>query len=665
MSIRDNPNLKCTRAVVKRLASLEDTDADNLLYDRLTQFRAVKSKTKILLPVLDSSTCDNVKSNTCNVVAVYKPTFSTNAAEILNPNVSFSLGSAVKSFFSKKSSPAIFNPTVPAEKCLVNISALSENDKVLLIDTALNSDSKRTEGFIELATPIFSIPTVSVEDVVEDININSVTKDTDDPTNDFWWDSSYTDLNNDCLCDAIEVSAVIDEFNPNRKKDYASNEFHWLNSTELSANDFDNLALNTAILASPTDDNKPCVFDSFNEDLSIFTNVFVSHDNTVLSLTNEVKTYIDRIVRVPQGNELNILRTVDNFETVLIPVSCENPPSPETKPFTLFSSPAISDSGSVGDESLQFNSNESSEFSGADRNSELFSADSENFNFSEAEISSDEMSSASVHKMSPFSGAYNDNPEIWLDNFRLWSATQRGLTPLAKLAHFSLFMKDSARSWIKQFTFADPEREGDLEEGELSDFELLAEQFLDRFRKPQEVSWREISNLFEREQGPTEKTEDFVNNMIQKGESSGANPSEIKMATLHGLRLDIKKVVSLQDIGELRDIVRWGITAENLAQKDTADSNSTLDELKQIIKNLQSSSNSLSAPPAAPAPVLSMEGQEYYVGPQGYQLNQTPTQGYQPTQSHQQGYQNLQTSNRGRGMPMWVQPPQNFARQQF
>src|SRR6266516_4808802 len=664
MSIRDNPNLKCTRAVVKKLASLEDTDTDNLLYDRLTQFRAVKSKTKLLLPVLDSSTCDNDNSNTCNVVAVYKSTSSTNAAESLKPNTSFSVGTAVKSFFSQKSSlpPAIFNPTIPAEKCLVNISALSESDKVLLLDTALNSDSKRAEGFIELATPIFSLPSVSVEDVLEEIEPNSVTKDVE--SNDFWWDSSYTDLNNDCLCDAIEVSAVIDEVNPNRKKYYASNEFHWINSTELSVNDFDDLALNTAILASPTDDNKLCVFDSNNEDLSIFTNAFVSHDNTVLSLNNDVQTYINQIVGVNE-KQLNILHTVDNFETVSIPVSCENPPSPETKPFTLFSSPAINDSGSVGDEALQINSNDSLEFSGADRNSELFSADSENSNFSEAEISSDEMSSASVHKMSPFSGAYNDNPEIWLDNFRLWSETQRGLTPLAKLAHFSLFMKDSARSWIKQFTFVDPERESDLEEGELSDFELLAEQFLERFRKPQEVSWREISNLFEREQGPNEKTEEFVNSMIQKDESSGATPSEIKMATLHGLRLDIKKVVSLQDIGELRDIVRWGITAENLAQKDTADSNSTLDELKQIIKNLQSSSNSLSAPPAAPAPVLSMEGQEYYVGPQGYQLNQTPTQGYQPTQSHQQGYQNFQASNRGRGMPMWVQPPQNFARQQF
>src|SRR6266516_4617358 len=365
MSIKDNPNLKCTRAVVKKLASLVDTDADNLLYDRLTQFRAVKSKTKILLPVLDSSTCDNDKSNTCNVVAVYKPTFSTNAAEILKPNTSFSVGTAIKSFISQKSSipPAIFNPTVPAEKCLVNISALSENDKVSLLDTALSSESKTREGFIELATPIFSIPTVSVEDVLEEIEVNSVTKDVDDPTNDFWWDSSYTDLNNDCLCDALEVSAVIDEFNPNHKKYYASNEFHWLNSTELSANDADNLALNTAILVSPTDDNKLCIFDSYNEDLSIFTNAFVSHDNTILSLNNDVQTYINQIVGVNE-KELNILHIVYNFETVSIPLSCENPPSPETKPFTLFSSPAISDSGSVGDESLQISSNDSLEIFG-------------------------------------------------------------------------------------------------------------------------------------------------------------------------------------------------------------------------------------------------------------------------------------------------------------
>src|SRR6266516_4607905 len=325
MSTHNDPNVRVTRAGVKKYALSQGIEPDNLLYEQLTVFHnrvAIKPKSKDALPV------------TCTAVDVYKPqTFSTNAAvknEDLIVNKSFSLGSAIKGFFTSnlRSSPTVFNPTLSAEKCLINISALSEHDKISLLDTAINCDKKQSEGSTQLISPEVSIPAVYVENAckIEDAEINSVTKDIDDPTNDFWWDSSYTDLNNDCLCDAIEVSAVIDEF-------------HWINSTELSVNDFDDLALNTAILASPTDDNKPCVFDSYDEDLSIFTNAFVSHDNTVLGLNNDVQTYINQIVGVNE-KELNILHIVYNFETVSIPVSCENPPSPETKPFTLFSSPA-------------------------------------------------------------------------------------------------------------------------------------------------------------------------------------------------------------------------------------------------------------------------------------------------------------------------------------
>src|SRR6266516_3546698 len=321
MSTHNDPNVRVTRAGVKKYALSQGIEPDNLLYEQLTVFHnrvAIKPKSKDALPV------------TCTVVDVYNPqTFSTDAAvknEDLIVNKSFSLGSAIKGFFTSnlRSSPTVFNPTLSAEKCLINISALSEHDKISLLDTAINCDKKQSEGSTQLISPEFSIPAVYVENAckIEDAEIHSVTKDIDDPTNDFWWDSSYTDLNNDCLCDAIELSPVIDEFNLNRKKYYASNEFHWINSTELSVNDFDDLALNAAILASPTDDNKLCVFDSYNEDLSIFTNAFVSHDNTVLSLTNDVQTYINKIVGVPPGNELNILHTVDNLE----PDSCENPP---------------------------------------------------------------------------------------------------------------------------------------------------------------------------------------------------------------------------------------------------------------------------------------------------------------------------------------------------
>src|SRR6266516_1424480 len=125
-----------------------------------------------------------------------------------------------------------------------------------------------------------------------------------------------------------------------------------------------------------------------------------------------------------------------------------------------------------------------------------------------------------------------------MDHFELWATTQKNLTPKAKMAYFALQMRDSARSWIKQYCFVGPAPEGEerqYQDNEIQNFEELKFNFLERFKKPDDVSWQEIASLFDRPQGENEGTEAYVTEIQRRGESSGAPLSTIRMAILHGL----------------------------------------------------------------------------------------------------------------------------------
>src|SRR6266516_2744538 len=147
-------------------------------------------------------------------------------------------------------------------------------------------------------------------------------------------------------------------------------------------------------------------------------------------------------------------------------------------------------------------------------------------------------------------------------------------------------MRDAARSWIKEFDFVDRPAPGTrLFINQIWDFDDLRRRFLEKFRRPDNVSWQQISALFERLQGPTESTEAYVTEMQRIGDMAGAEMPIIRMSILHGLCHNVKRVVMMHNTQTLADIVHWGVTAENLAEQESTEANATMANLQKMMDN--------------------------------------------------------------------------------
>src|SRR6267154_2003433 len=202
----------------------------------------------------------------------------------------------------------------------------------------------------------------------------------------------------------------------------------------------------------------------------------------------------------------------------------------------------------------------------------------------------------------PFRGAYSDNAVIWLQNFELWLNTLRNLTERARISHFALQMRDAAKTWVNQFQIVDPPGDGagDLPPNNIHAFADIRLRFLERFRRPDEVRWQDVSALYERKQGPLETTEHYVNEMLKCGESANAADEHVRFAVLHGLRDNIKNVVLQHDNADLQQIVRWGVTAEMIS--DSAGS-----EIKTVVEKLENMMSKLQV-----SPMVSSENETYF-----------------------------------------------------
>src|SRR6266516_50039 len=105
-------------------------------------------------------------------------------------------------------------------------------------------------------------------------------------------------------------------------------------------------------------------------------------------------------------------------------------------------------------------------------------------------------------------------------------------------------MRDAAKSWVKEFDFVDRPQAGQrLFNNQIWDFDDLRRRFLEKFRRPDNVSCQQISALFERYQGPTESMEAYVTEMQRRGDMAAADIQNMRVSILHGLRHTIERVV--------------------------------------------------------------------------------------------------------------------------
>src|SRR6267154_3033117 len=204
----------------------------------------------------------------------------------------------------------------------------------------------------------------------------------------------------------------------------------------------------------------------------------------------------------------------------------------------------------------------------------------------------DEEMSASGHQLLPFRGAYSENAELWLSNFELWAETQRNLTQRAKIAHFALHLRDAAKIWMSKFTIVDPPSSSDNSYSEhmVYHFGDIRQRFLERFRRPDDVAWQEVSSLYDRPQEVNESVEQYVNEMQRRGALCGANDEHIRFSILHGLKPSVKSVILNHDVTGIGNIVKWGITAEKIAETGSSATNDKRDKLEKMLHNMQEAS---------------------------------------------------------------------------
>jgi Retrotransposon gag protein len=162
-----------------------------------------------------------------------------------------------------------------------------------------------------------------------------------------------------------------------------------------------------------------------------------------------------------------------------------------------------------------------------------------------------------------FRGVLADDAESWIQYADIWLSTQRAITDRAKINHIALFFRDKAANWFRGLNIVDPPADHQqAPDGAIHAYAAFRTAFLDRFRPNEAENWRETQGLWECKQRADQSTEDFVNEIQNKGVKAHALQQQILFAATAGLRDEIKEKVMAHNITELDDIIRWGTNAE-------------------------------------------------------------------------------------------------------
>jgi len=132
-------------------------------------------------------------------------------------------------------------------------------------------------------------------------------------------------------------------------------------------------------------------------------------------------------------------------------------------------------------------------------------------------------------------------------------------------------------------------------------FAAIRDLFLERFRRPDDARWQDISALYDHRQGTSETTEQYVNDMLKRGEAANATEEQIRFAVLHGLRDNIKNVVLQHEKSDLQQIVKWGITAEMISDKASSEITNAVERLEKMMAKMNVTSLAASENPGGVA----------------------------------------------------------------
>ena len=203
------------------------------------------------------------------------------------------------------------------------------------------------------------------------------------------------------------------------------------------------------------------------------------------------------------------------------------------------------------------------------------------------------MSMNTTANITPFYGLYSENAAVWLNNFDHWLATQRNLNERARISHFALQLRGPAKSWLGQLEIADgpPALEADQapNPNRVHLYADLRTRFLNHFRRGDDVRSLDVAALYDYKQG-LENSEQFVTEMLKRGESANASEEQVRFAVLHGLRENVKAVVLQHPTDNLGEILKWATTAERIQSASSSEITNAVEKLDKMMQKLQVSS---------------------------------------------------------------------------
>jgi len=159
----------------------------------------------------------------------------------------------------------------------------------------------------------------------------------------------------------------------------------------------------------------------------------------------------------------------------------------------------------------------------------------------------------------PFHGTDKENAQDWLSYFKRY-ATFKLLNERSILALFGLLMRGTANTWY-----------ANLPEDDRKDIETVIEHFEAKYAPAPVTLWRRASELFSRDQRPTETVEEFYSDMMRRAKEVNAADEMTRYAIMRGLRPQLRTYVMQQNPSSAAEL----LDAAKVAESTVADSTMT------------------------------------------------------------------------------------------
>jgi len=163
------------------------------------------------------------------------------------------------------------------------------------------------------------------------------------------------------------------------------------------------------------------------------------------------------------------------------------------------------------------------------------------------------MSSDAALAPPSFKGTTSEDAERWLRRFKYY-VDYRKMSEDEALQIFKLFMADTAADWLES-----------LDDNDKRSFRAITDKFIERFESSEVFRWQKASEIFSRQQGPTEKVDTFITDILNLAKRVPIDdPTIIRYALLKGFKPSIRQHV-LQTSPETLDATLKSARIANMA----------------------------------------------------------------------------------------------------